>query len=312
VLGLALAFVLIGAESKAAERDQAERWKPSIALQVQMQILDVESDAESSLIMGPPLPDSPVEFEDPCGGFRHGPETVWCPTAGSETIVSPVVSGVFELMTPRLWPGVGQGRLFASIAVGANRASSRDLAKDGVPGTLRRDPDDDPPTATFLERSVLGQGVRQTAELKPFTWTAALGLALAFDVGERQIRIKPSVEYTYFSIRYKNTTTRAVDLVPDGDPQDFDTDIRQINLADGLSEVYHAIGPALEVELDTYRKGPILMSLYLRGSMAAALGSMKVSSTVTNEFGESADYNYRLDRLSYRVGTGVRFSWLPE
>ncbi len=73
-----------------------------------------------------------------------------------------------------------------------------------------------------------------------------------------------------------------------------------------------AVGPSLEIELDTYRQGPFLISLYVKGAMSSIIGSVSHRSVVANEFGESAFYDYKIDRLSYRIGTGARISWVPE
>ena len=144
---LFFALCLLTGAAGADPRDEATRWRPSVAIQVSVGIRDFDSQTSSTLIMGPPLPDSPVEQDS-----NHGPITVAAPASGSATNVSPIISGVFELMSPRLFENAGQPRFFAHAAVDADRGSSRDLAKVGVAGELRKNPEDLLMLATLLKR----------------------------------------------------------------------------------------------------------------------------------------------------------------
>ena len=80
-------------------------------------------------------------------------------------------------------------------------------------------------------------------------------------------------------------------------------------------KTYHGIGPGLEVELDTARAGPFMLTIFLSGQAYKILGDRVVS--FTGSFSdvyrdETADWRFEKAAWSYRAGVGLRFRWLPE
>ena len=61
-----------------------------------------------------------------------------------------------------------------------------------------------------------GQGTRIYAELDPFLLTAGAGIAFTFEVWERTIRVKPSVEYIREELTVTGIVNRAVRLESPG------------------------------------------------------------------------------------------------
>ena len=305
-MGCLFALLGIGSAARAEGRNPDDLWRPSAALQVAMAVRNFDSDLSSTPIMGPPLPGQPLRVDS-----NHGPTTVWFPAGGSATNVTPVVSGVLELMSPRITKRAWSPRFFIDASIDSDQGPERDLAKTGVPGVLQVNPEALAFSPFFPENSISGQGAVTSIDIKPSAYTVGAGVAFSMDVGERRVRIKPSVQFSSFRVRYSGVTSRAVDQLATGLPDNID-DFRLITLGVGKTEKYNAIGPALEVELDTARYGPLTLGVYIKGSLQAILGNTSFDMSASNEYGETGFYDFEIERYGYRVGTGFRISWVPE
>ena len=95
-----------------------------------------------------------------------------------------------------------------------------------------------------------------------------------------------------------------------------------------MTEVYHGLGPALEIEYETRnRVGPFAVSLFAKGNASYLFGDLKTEMQRTNQDGdvyqlndmgeqvpidESVNWKYTQDRWVYRVTTGIRFRLVPK
>ena len=161
------------------------------------------------------------------------------------------------------------------------------------------------------EEVVTGQGSRTFAEIQPFVLTAGLGVAFTVDFGRLRMRIKPSVEYLRETLDITGIVNRAVKLrfAPPAEGLD---NFRLISLTSSTTEVYHGVGPGLELEADTVRAGPFMMSIYLAGQVYSIFGNRDVELSNTNEFGETAEWSFEQSAWGGGARAGLRSRWLPE
>jgi hypothetical protein len=269
---------LPAAASGATPRDETERWVPAFAVFSGVVVEEDHGRVSSDIRPG---------------------------ASGHDRLVTPFVGGSLELMTPALADVPGRPRLFVHGDAAASFSTGRDLAKEGVPDVFSIPPGVNFPTANVVQ----GQGSATSAEVETLLVSAGLGVAFTVDAWERRIRIKPSVEYLREEIEVTGIVNRAFpDVVPARGLEDF----RLVSLRASDSEVYHGLGPGLEVELDAARTGPFVLSVFLGGKALAFLGDLEFDLSETNEDDESAAWQFEKDRWAYQGGVGLRFRWVPE
>jgi hypothetical protein len=283
------------AASEPEPKDETDRWVPALAVFSGVLVQKVEATVVSSVRPAPSdLPDQPP------------PGT---PFDGDDVAVDPFVGGTAELMTPGLSFVPGRPRLFLHGDVAAQFGFERDVVKEGNPGEMPRVDDGGLP---IPELAVPGQGSVVTAEAGQFLFSAGAGVAFTVEAWERRLRIKPSVEYMQEKIEVTGVVHRAEDTNPD-DPSTVAD--RFIEMQGSGKKTYRGIGPGLEVELDTARAGPFMLTIFLNGAAYKILGDREISFTdsFTDEHGtETAAWSFEKDPWSYRAGVGLRFRWLPE
>jgi hypothetical protein len=164
------------------------------------------------------------------------------------------------------------------------------------------------------EVTVRGQGSRAKAQVKRLVLSGGGGVAFSLDLFERRIRIKPSFEYLREEIDLIGSVRRVVKLtqtVNPRQPQPLDG-FRQVVLATSGEQTLEAIGPGLEIEADTLRLGPFLLSVYAAGRGYHFLEKLDETLTATNEFGESATWTFEGESWAWRGGVGLRFRLISE
>jgi len=284
--------------------DEIEQWVPAVSIDTGVLLRSVDGKTATSDLMGPPLPDDPIINE---------PFTVRPPSDGSQLTPGAIVGSSLELMTPTLAASFGRPRLFVQAGLAAQFRQEHDVSKEGSPGRMGLPPDDPdafPPAIRFPEDTITGQGSSATVTAEQLVATAAVGVAFTIDWDDRRIRIKPAFQYLWQEYEFEGLTNRAVQLDP---TQNFELDdFRLISLSASTTEGYHSIGAGLEIELDTARAGPFMLSIYMSGKVLSVLGSTKASLSDTNQFSESATWDFDIDRWSGGMGAGIRFRWLGE
>jgi hypothetical protein len=278
-------------------KDETERWVPALAVFSGVLIQRTEAGVVSSVRPAPSeLPNVPP------------PGT---PFDGDDLFVNPFVGGTVELMTPGLSFAPGRPRLFLHGDFAAQFGFERDVVKEGNPGEMPRVDSEGRP---IPELAISGQGSVVTAETEQFVFSAGAGVAFTLEAWERRLRIKPSVEYIQEEIDVTGIVHRAEDTTPPPAPGDTTAD-RFIEMGGSGKKTYRGIGPGLEVELDTARAGPFMLTIFLNGAAYKILGDREIlfTDSYTDEFGtETAAWSFEKDPWSYRAGVGLRFRWLPE
>jgi hypothetical protein len=298
-LALCLCVSAVGASAVAAEpADDRElhRWVPSFALLAGANAQNAEGFLETSDVLGPNLPSAaePKILPD-------------APRSESTRMMTPFVGVSMELMTPAWTSLPGRPRAHARVDVNYAFGPKYNIPTIGDPGTFTTSPR----VTSVIEERIHGQGGKATALVKPLLITAGAGFAVTLKAWDRVLRIKPSVEYVREEIKLSGVVRRAVAQVVSGptvDPPYF----RHITLTGRDTKVYHGLGPGLELELDTRRAGPFVLSLFLGAKAWAFLNDEKQVVLAENEWGESALFELQKDRWAFGGNIGLRFRWVPE
>ncbi len=297
--------------------DPMDRFAPAVSVFGGFLAQRSEGSLSSGLVFGPGFPADPLKIR---------------PAAdGRDTPLAAVVGGSFELMAPRFCKAIGCPRLFAHGDVAFALSDPRTIAGEAKPGTLALPPDlPQVVRRNIPEAAVSGQGSSTVSQLQDTVYSAGLGVAFTFEVFERTVRIKPSVEYLHEEIEVTGLVNRAVKRDPTaapGAPADpafratSFSDFRLIYLNASQKKAFNGIGPGLEVEGDAARLGPLVLSVYLSGSGYRFIGNRKVSLTDTNSDGdgcnlegdcETASWEFEHDPWAWRGNVGLRFRWQPE
>jgi len=345
-LGMLIPFASLATNGnnpvESSKQEGEDRWVPSLAITSGITIQEQEGSADSVLT------------ED-IAGISLGPLPLRGFVRGDDLTVSPFVGGSLELMTPAL-PIPTRPRLFVSGEIVPTFASDRDLVIEGDPSCIRG-PEPGIPCAIdeltelidgdeipirdrgFGEDSVNGQGSRTTAQIDTLVIGLNLGAAFPLQVGKRQFRIKPSVGWINYKVEAEGMVTDAA-----CDPTNRCTDIRSQNfvpppaflvtpgflrettLTASGSQRFNAIGPGLDIEMDTGRYGPLGVSLFMGGRAYAVVGNRKISFSTSETFTDQisdpgvtppvktdravARFEVEVDRWIFRAHVGIRFHWL--
>jgi hypothetical protein len=252
---------------------------------------------------GPPLPQ-----------FGDLSTSVVDPQASREEVQSMLMGGTLEVMTPELISEFGRPRLFMDVNVSGLITSEVGLARDADPDEMAL-PDPRSSGTPIGEGAIIGRGSKITVQNQMPQIHAGLGSAFSFEVAGERFKIKPSFVYSRLRYEIYGVTHRPVRLNNDaGLNLSLEDDYRLIILSEEQEEVYHGIGPAIELEYDTAsRIGPFDVTLFIKAHASHLLGDLKTRFTQANsEYpDEIVRYKYSQDRWVYRASTGVRFRWMP-
>lgn len=314
------------------ELEEAARWVPSAAFSFDVIGQRASGSLRSSEIFGPPLSTGGCEIPNrpPTGELCRQPSRSTQPLTEShqanDTTTSALVGLSLELMTPRLTPSLWQPRLFAHAGGSLVFNFARKLAGTDDPGVLGLPPNPNNNAPTNInEETITGQGSRSLSEVQNGIFSAGAGVAFAFKVGSRLIRVKPSFEYLMQRVEFTGLANRAVQLRGNNRfrPDSLD-DFRLISFSASKTTVHHGIGGGLELEVDTHRLGPLVASVFLGGRVYHLLGDLdETLSSNRNEVGdtyvdpmgqrpERVTWNFEPDNLAWRSGVGLRFRYLPK
>jgi hypothetical protein len=245
----------------------------------------------------------------------HGSSDVRNPFSGSSNVVSPLVGVSAELMTPSLSPHAGKPRFFVHGDVETIFDSEWSPAKEGSPGSVSFPiidlNGDGIPDAESSVKSATGTGSVAQHETERLRLSAGLGVAFAFELLGRTVRVRPSVDY-----QWQRTEVRM--LVSDAESLDGGLlcPCRILELSSREMHTFHGVGPSLELELDAGRVGPFSISVFSGVQSYRVLGTRKVRviASDTSDDGKpaSAEARFAKDPWSFNGRVGLRFRWLPE
>lgn len=303
---VALALVALASGASAAPRD-ADAWLFGVAPE-----FGIYGHTGKGTARGGPIT-----------GFRAPPDLGSELTDLGDTIVesrssreenSSILLGAdFEVMTPGLGDGAGRPRFFLDVSIFEPLTNEVGLARDADPGPLRASPGGN----RFGETAVLGRGSKLTVQQQGPQVHAGLGVAFELDLWDSEyIRIKPSFVYSRIPTDVYAVVHRPIRIGALDAP--FDSRFRYFIQKEKFREVYHGVGPALEIEYDLQNRiGPIGVTLFIKGHASHLFGDLKTRLLLSQEVGggaepETATYKYSQDRWVYRGTTGVRLRWLPE
>ncbi len=313
---------------------EIERWVPAAAFYFDILGQPSRGAVESDRFIGPPLSDGGCETSP---GVRNGRECldpvrsdlILTPNVhDTDTTTAALVGLSLELMTPRLIDGLGSPRLFAHGDASWAFAFERKLAGAGKPGTLALPP---APQGSNVQRNIGedtigGQGNRSLSELQEGVFSAGAGVAFTVQTFGRTVRIKPSFAYLAQEIEFKGSARRAIQIrgsnVPRPDSLD---DFRLLSFSAETTRWHHGIGGGLEVEADTQRLGPFVLSVFASARAYHILGDLdETLCSDQNEIGpsfspdacetgtgEKVTWRFEPENLVWRGGVGLRFRFLP-
>jgi hypothetical protein len=320
----AVLLVLVGSPAWASWLDTADpRWIPSLGVSGGATMQDQEAAVESNCIIGgfgdgETFPNCPWIPGDP-----RGPAPLRPSDRGSDWAVSPFVAMNLQLMTPVI-PVPLRPRLFLSGELIAFFGPKRNIATEGNPsGDIRTPQDKAPNTVTAL--GLKGIGSQTSAKIRTRGFGANIGIAIPFQFRGRQILIKPSAAWMQFTVDVAGKVQAGLKddfTLPHGVPP-FGNNIREIYLNGSSTVTANAVGPALEIELDTGLFGPIGSSVYIFGAGYKVLGdrSVEMEDVVTffppTDDGIGPDqytgrWKWKMDPWVGRIGVGFRIHLLPK
>ena len=256
-------------------------------------------------------------------GFNvDGPDTIVEDINAANDIISIIIGPTFGVMTPSLLDVPTQPRLFLDVSVLPTLTLETSVAREGDPGRFTIPTDVNVTAVSIGEPQLGGTGVKITSQ-HGLQFHAGLGAAFTFDRGDHRVRIKPSFRYSRIENDVSGVTNRAIrvrefdPIIPGSVPRRRDRSLdayRLLVLSDQFTEVYHGIGPALEIEYTTdERIGFFALSLFIKGAATHILGDRETSFFAANpEFPEeSVSYEYRNEPWAYQVSTGIRLRFSP-
>jgi hypothetical protein len=325
--GIALLLLLLIPSAAAADsEDELERWVPGFALFFGMLGQKANGAISIGPVLGPPLtttdalgtgcllsnPPPPGSPPTRNGGLcQNSPAQIRPDSNSSDTSIEPLVEGAFELMTPRVFEGAFDPRLFAHADISFAFAFERNLAGEAKPGAFV--PPELPPTQNDIpEIAIEGQGSRAKSEVDLIVGSAGGGVAFTTKIFDRTVRIKPSFEWLVQNVKIKGEVNRAVKQVQPANQFNTLNDFRLIQLDATDTHTQHALGGGLEIEADAGRLGPLALSMFILGRGYGVISDRDYTLTASNEYGETATWTFHFEPAIWRAGAGLRFRWLPE
>ena len=306
---VACSLVLIaGSAVAASDEEELDRWVPSVALEIGGFGHTGKGNIDGTMVVGPRATIGPTEATIN-GDFPD--DRLTNPLASREEIVSMIIGGNFEIMSPRLIDAPSHPRIFMDVSVFATNTTEVKLARDANPGVMAVPPEAQ--GGLVGEGSILGRGSQISVQHKDPQVYVGIGVALTVPVPQGNLRVKPSFTYARIPVDVATTTRRAFRQraqVP-GNPFEIDDpgDYRLLILDDYREEVYHGAGVALELDYGTGEHwGPFEVGLYLKGGATRFWGDVTTEVTSSNPAfpGEQIFYKYSQDRWVGRMSVGFR------
>lgn len=285
---LALFGVVSHAQAELNSPEARRQWIPSLSAEGGVRVLDSKATVSS-----------------PRGDFD-----------GESRALFGFLGVGLQIATPAFFDLPGTPRLFVHGGVATAFDGEARIANEGGPGEpvvpILDNNSDGIPDAPTPVTAVTGQGSTTAAESQGMIVRAGLGLDLSFEWLERQVHVKPSFEWIMQSDRIVGQVgfAESISSVPDECPC-------RIGFAQGVStETFHGLGMGLEVEVETGRLGPTMVSVFA-GGQAYRLLDRQVAFSGSSQFSDasgplSVDATYERDPWDYRAAVGVRFHFVPE
>lgn len=254
------------------------------------------------------------------GALRHGRQgqvdsAEFGLIQGDSIAVAGFVGLSAEVSTPALTRVPGRPRLFAHADISLSLDSSEGLANQADPGRPIV-----PPTNNFPALGVPNLGSAVRSEIEPLVFSGGVGVAFSAQLGERSLRIKPSIEWLWQEDKLTSLFSLAEGA--GADPL-FCSPCRTVFIESNLTEGYHSLGPGLELELEAARFQDFMFSIFLGTQAYRVLGDNKLRSQAvgawmtngapsTGRADTLLNTEYERERWHYRFLLGLRLHWFPE
>lgn len=239
--------------------------------------------------------------------------------SGDDFDVSPFVGGMLELTTPEL-SILGSPRFFVGGEFAGSFGVDRRVAREGDPSTISSPLPEGSPTG-YDENAALGQGSETIARMGDYIYGAHAGVAIPFELMGRALRVRATVGWLRYEVDVDGIVTDA-ECTPRITTTECNPDAggftRSVTLTGSTTEEFDGIGPGLDIEMDTGRFGPVGSSILLGVQAYRMIGDtdvefsspvVSVSDSLGNDQNQ-AHFGFEADEWMYRLGVGIRFSWL--
>lgn len=301
----------VRAEQTLSDEERLARmWLPSISITLGFTSQEWTGRQESFVLPEPPGTATPVVVQPA--------------DRKNDWAVTPSIGAQLELMSPEL-PVPSTPRFFVGAEVIPLFGFERKLGRTGDPGLLLSPLPDPNQPAAFPARNFRGQGAEVTAETRDIAWGAYAGLSFPIEIFERTVRIKPNVAWMRYRIGFTG-------FVSDGEcngppipgqagsqncnaPSSL---VRVIALNAGQSETFHAVGPGLDLELETLGGDGFGSSVFAGFKAYNVLTDTNVDFQTSQVFNDgvsatpqrvSARFATEIDDWVYRFMIGFRLEW---
>lgn len=280
------------ADPASDDRDDFDRWIPSLSLVVGFTTQEVRGSVESVELIAAFGQIFPVELRPFNDNQKH--------------FTTLDVGGSMELQTPQLLPYKWSPRIFIGGEVLNVSAQSRPIAREGNPSSIT-----DPGAGTFPEDAILGQGSATQADMRNVMYGARIGISVPVQIGDWRVSIKPAARYLNQKYTFNGKLIHASrgGLLGDQPP----TTIVEM-FGDGSMDV-HSVGPGLEIEIDAVRIGSVAASVYVSGGGYKVLSDRKTKffanarDSLDNR-DHTATWKAEIEPWIYRASAGFRVKWM--
>jgi hypothetical protein len=294
-----------------AARAGADRWVPSFAVVGGVTVQNWKATTLGTLYPAPTMANP-----------NPTPVSVRPPQLGKDRDVTPFVGGNLELMTPEL-PLPTSPRLFVGGELLPSFGTDRKVALEGDPGMIGNPiPEASRGLTSYGEDAVLGQGSELVASLDTLVYGAHAGVAFPFELYGRALRIKPSFAWMRYGVHVEgqivDAQCRPLVVARQGCDPALGGFLREVRLEAKGSKTFDAIGGGLDLEMDTWRWGPVGTSLFTSARIYKVLGDRTIElEAPSRSFNDvlgmaraTGRFSFEVDPWMYRVGIGLRFQWL--
>ena len=228
------------------------------------------------------------------------------------------VGGTAEVASPVIMDVPGRPRLFAHADVGFLNGLEDPVTSEGDPGGRPKLFEGSNTVSAFLNG---GSSVR--ADPKPLVLSGGIGSVFEFELLDRGMRIRPTLEWIYRRDTMKVTLGAAESESPIPGSDVCVPSCRILYIKNQTEKGYHSLGPGIEVEADAGRFGDFLLGFYgsfrayyIVGDRKADLRSQGSWSRLDGQPTTREDSvfvtRYEREPWHYRFGMGLRVLWSPE